>query len=100
VDCWLPGEREPEVFLNGFEIPLTRIVGAMTRCTDLLPRRSRSILEAITGTRGGISENATFADAARAALSVCQERLGALRIWPALQGARDLECSAGGYAGA
>ncbi len=100
IEGWAPGEGEPEIFLNGQAIPLTRLVGAMARCTDLLPRRSREVAEAIAGTRGGIAQSATFADAARLAAALCRERAQALRMWPALQAARDLECSAGAYAGA
>ena len=92
LESWLPGE--------GFEIPTVRVLNAMTRCTDLLPRRSRSILESITGTPAAIAEGATFADGAHLAMPICQERLQSLRIWPAIQASRDLDCAANSYGGA
>ncbi|KRA00119.1 hypothetical protein ASD64_00615 [Mesorhizobium sp. Root157] len=100
IESWIPGEREPGIFLNGFEIPLIHVVGAMSRCTDLLPRRSRSVLEAIAGARTGIAEGSTFADGAILAMPICRERLQSLRIWPAIQASRDLECAANAYGGA
>lgn len=104
LEGWLPGEPEPGIFLNGFEIPLVLVLNAMTRCTDLLPRRSRSILESITGTPAAIADGATYADGAHLAMPICQERLNSLRIWPAIQAsrdlARDMECTTNSYGGA
>lgn len=100
LEGWLPGEREPGIFVTGFEIPLVRILSVMVHCTDIMPRRTLSILEAIAGARPGIAEGSTYADGARLTYPICQERLQSLRIWPAVQAARELECAHSSYSGA
>jgi hypothetical protein len=100
LEGWIPGEQEPGAFLNGFEIPVGHVLSVMTRCTDLLPRRSRSVIEAIAGTRTAVAEGAVFADGARLVMPIYLERVRSLRVWPAIQAARDADYAVHSYAGA
>lgn len=100
IESWLPGEREPGIFLNGIEVSPIRIVSKMLACTDILPRKSRSVLEAMAGSGSGLADGANFADGARFAMQMCRARQQSFLVWPVLQTSRDLDCSTNPYSGA
>jgi hypothetical protein len=100
LESWIPGEREPCIFLSGFEIPVSRVLSVMARCTDFLPRRSRSVIEAVAGAGAAVAEGAVFADGARLVMPMYLERVRSLRVWPVMQTTRDIDCAVHSYAGA
>lgn len=92
LEAWMPGEGEPVVALGGRAVPIDCLFSVMTRCTDLLPRRTRAALETIVQeSRFGISERAVYADAAHLVAPICLQRQKMSRVGPAAQTCRDIE---------
>lgn len=76
LEDWKEGSKEPCVAVDSFIVPISHVLVGMSACTDLVPLRTRGVLEGIIDRdavcRGG---GLIFADAARLAVALFVKRL-------------------------
>lgn len=77
LEEWGAGSEEPRVPVDSLNVPISHVFAGMNACTDLMPVRTRGVLDAIVDSEvvrapGG----ALYADAARLAMALCAKRLG------------------------
>jgi hypothetical protein len=77
LEEWKEGSEEPRVVVDGVIVPISHVLVGMSACTDLVPLRTRGVLEgiidrdAVCAAAGGL----VFADAARLAMALVVQRL-------------------------
>ncbi|WP_353643254.1 hypothetical protein [Mesorhizobium sp. WSM2239] len=76
LEEWKEGSEEPRVTVDGVVVPISHVLVGMSACTDLLPLRTRGVLEEIIDrdtirAAGGL----IYADAARLAMASCMKGL-------------------------
>lgn len=76
LDEWKEGNEEPLVSVEGFSIPISHIFARMSACTDLLPLRTRDVLETIVD-KGSFraAGGSLYADGAKLVMPICVERM-------------------------
>ncbi|QFI69187.1 hypothetical protein EKH55_4313 [Sinorhizobium alkalisoli] len=76
LEAWEDGNEEPLVAVEGCTVPISHIFAHMSACTDLLPLRTRDVLESITD-KGSLLALAgsLYADGAKLVMPLCVERL-------------------------
>ncbi|PSJ64925.1 hypothetical protein [Kumtagia ephedrae] len=47
LETWAPGEPEPPVFVDGRRFAATAVLAGMIDCTDLVPLRTRDVLQVL-----------------------------------------------------
>lgn len=73
---WREGEDEPLVSMDGFDVPISHVLAGMSDCTDLLPLRTRAVIETIVNrTLAAGSSGPLFADGVMLVMPLCVERL-------------------------
>lgn len=77
LEEWGEGSEEPRVPVDGLSVPISHVFVAMNTCTDLMPLRTRGVLEAIIDRDVVRATGGTlYADAAKLAMALCVKRLG------------------------
>jgi hypothetical protein len=72
LESWQAGEEEPLVAMDSFEVPISHVFARMSACTDLMPRRTRALIETIArATPGG----PLFSDGVALVMPLCVECL-------------------------
>lgn len=76
LEEWKEGNEEPRVPVDGFNVPISHIFARMSTCTDLLPLRTRDVLETIID-KGSFraSGGSLYADGAKLVMPLCVELL-------------------------
>ncbi len=76
LEEWEDGNEEPLVAVEGCNVLISRIFAHMSACTDLLPLRTRDVLEIIID-KGSFraSGGSLYADGAKLVMPLCVERL-------------------------
>lgn len=76
LEEWKEGSDEPLVPVDGFNAPISHVFARMSGCTDLLPLRTRDVLETIID-KGSFraTGGSLYADGARLVMPLCVERL-------------------------
>lgn len=76
LEEWKEGNEEPLVPVDGFNVPISLIFARMSTCTDLLPLRTRDVLETIID-KGSFraSGGSLYADGAKLVMPLCVELL-------------------------
>lgn len=84
LEEWEDGIKEPSVAVEGWHFPISRIFAHMSVCTDLLPSRTRDVLEIIFN-KGSVPApgGLLYADGAELALPLCVERVTRSLLRPA-----------------
>jgi hypothetical protein len=76
LEEWGDRGDEPLISVNGVDVPISEFLRTMGTCTDMIPHRTLSVLEAIVGREMvRASGRMLFADAVRLAMPLCAERL-------------------------
>ncbi|MDK1374042.1 MULTISPECIES: hypothetical protein [unclassified Sinorhizobium] len=76
LEEWEEGNEEPVVAVEGRGVPISRIFAHMSACGDLLPLRTRDVLESFVD-KGSFraSGGSLYADGAKLVMPLCVERL-------------------------
>lgn len=76
LEEWKEGHEEPLVAVDGYNVPISHVFARMSACTDLLPLRTRDVLETIVD-KGSFraSGGSFYADGAKLIMPICVERL-------------------------
>ncbi|PWK76909.1 hypothetical protein C8K44_101235 [Aminobacter sp. AP02] len=76
LEEWKEGSEEPLVPVDSFNVPISHIFARMSACTDLLPLRTRDVLETIID-KGSFraTGGSLYADGAKLVMPLCIERL-------------------------
>jgi hypothetical protein len=75
---WQRGDPEPVVECNDKPTTISAVFGRMRRCTDILPVRVLDDVQAVVGEASPfVTNQATYAAAARILRALCVERLKA-----------------------
>ena len=76
LEEWKEGSEEPLVAVDSFNVPISHIFARMSACTDLLPLRTRDVLETIIDKGSFRATGGSFyADGAKLVMPLCVERL-------------------------
>ena len=76
LEAWEEGNEEPLVVVDGRKIPISHLFAHMCDCTDLLPRRTRDVLESIVDGRSFRASGASlYGDGAQLVIPLCVERV-------------------------
>lgn len=76
LDTWHAGEEEPLVAVDSFKVPISHVFARMSACTDLMPRRTRTLLETIAaGTPAQAPKGPLFSDGVMLVMPLCVECL-------------------------
>ncbi|WP_269932799.1 hypothetical protein [Aminobacter sp. HY435] len=76
LEEWKEGNEEPLVAVEALNVPISHVFARMSACTDLLPLRTRDVLETIVD-KGSFraSGGSLYADGAKLVMPICVERL-------------------------
>lgn len=75
LEEWKEGSGEPRVAVNGGTVPISDVLVGMSTCTDLIPLRTRGVLEGIFDTGAVRAAGCMiYADAANLAIALCIKR--------------------------
>lgn len=76
LDMWQAGEEEPLVAVDSFNVPISHVFARMGACTDLMPRRTRTLLETIaSATPAQTLNGALYSDGVMLVMPLCVECL-------------------------
>jgi hypothetical protein len=75
LETWQAGEEEPLVAVDGFEVPISHLFARMSACSDLMPRRTRALLETIAGATPAPAGGPLFSDGVTLVMPLCVECL-------------------------
>jgi hypothetical protein len=76
LDSWQAGAEEPLVTVDGCTVPISHVFARMSGCTDLMPRRTRTLLETIaSGTPAQALNGSLFSDGVMLVMPLCVECL-------------------------
>lgn len=76
LEEWKEGSEEPLVAVDSFNVPISHIFARMSTCTDLLPLRTRDVLETIIDKGSFRATGGSFyADGAKLVMPLCVERM-------------------------
>jgi len=83
LEAWEEGTEEPHVVVDGRSVPISQIFAHMSACTDLLPLRTRDVLETIIDkTSFRASGAALYGDGSRLVIPLCLDRVTVPQLRP------------------